>query len=148
MTNILTRARPRLLASLAAGLMAATAITAAVTALPSTPVRAESAAAIDPTKGFGDLVDRVMPAVISVEVKFTNASASDDQSAAPQMPEGMPEQFRDFFKKFGEGQGEQPTPRGPGMAQGSGFVISADGYAVTNNHVVKDADEVSVNLLY
>ncbi|MGL6180660.1 MAG: trypsin-like peptidase domain-containing protein, partial [Aestuariivirga sp.] len=146
MTNILTRARPRLLASVAAGLMAATAITAAVTALPSTPVRAESAAAIDPTKGFGDLVDRVMPAVISVEVKFTNASASDEQSAAPQMPEGMPEQFRDFFKKFGEGQGQQPMPRGPGMAQGSGFVISADGYAVTNNHVVKDADEVAVKL--
>ncbi|MCX7347610.1 MAG: DegQ family serine endoprotease [Alphaproteobacteria bacterium] len=146
MTNILTRARPRLLASVAAGLMAATAITAAVTALPSTPVRAESAAAIDPTRGFGDLVDRVMPAVISVEVKFTNASASEDQSEAPQMPEGMPEQFRDFFKKFGEGQGQQPMPRGPGMAQGSGFVISADGYAVTNNHVVKDADEVSVKL--
>jgi hypothetical protein len=49
MTNILTRARPRLLASVAAGLMAATAITAAVTALPSTPVRAESAASARPS---------------------------------------------------------------------------------------------------
>jgi serine protease Do len=148
MTNLLTRARPRFLASVAAGLLAATAITTVVTALPSTPVNAATAAAIDPTKGFGDLVDRVMPAVVSVQVKFTNVAATDEDSdgAAPQLPEGMPEQFRDFFKQFGEGQGAQPQPRGPGMAQGSGFVISADGYAVTNNHVVKDADEVSVTL--
>ena len=44
-------------------------------------------------------------------------------------------------------QGAAPVqqPRG-GMAQGSGFIISADGYAVTNNHVVQDADEVSVKM--
>ena len=59
------------------------------------------------------------------------------------------QQFRDFFKQFPacKASGQQPAaPRGGGMAQGSGFIISADGYAVTNNHVVKDADEVSVKL--
>ena len=45
----------------------------------------------------------------------------------------------------GQGGGDEPRQRG-GMAQGSGFIISADGYAVTNNHVVKDADQVSVTM--
>ena len=59
----------------------------------------------------------------------------------------MPEQFREFFKQFRRRPGPAAACRAArGMAQGSGFVISADGYAVTNNHVVKDADEVTVKL--
>ena len=61
----------------------------------------------------------------------------------------MPEQFRDFFKQFPQFRRPGPAAhaaRPHGMAQGSGFVISADGYAVTNNHVVEDADEVTVKL--
>ena len=143
------RPTPRFLGMFAASLMLATAITTAVTVLPSTPVNAQQqlhAAAIDPTKGFADLVDRVMPAVVSVKVKFANVAAIDDQSDGQQaLPPGIPEDspFRDFFKQFPQfrqGQPDQAPQRG-GMAQGSGFIISADGYAVTNNHVVKDAEE-------
>jgi serine protease Do len=132
--------------------MVATALTATVTVLPSTPVLAQQqlqAAAIDPAKGFADLVDRVMPAVVSVQVKFANVAsvAEGGQQAAPELPENSP--FRDFFKQFPQFKQGQPdqdqSPRG-GMAQGSGFIITADGYAVTNNHVVKDAEKVSVTM--
>ncbi len=156
MSSATPRTAPRILGLFAVGLMVATALTAAVTVLPSTPVNAQQqlhAAAIDPTRGFGDLVDVVMPAVVSVQVKFANAAATDgegQQQMQPGMPEDSP--FRDFFKQFpqfrqGPGQGLPDNgPKRGGMAQGSGFIISADGYTVTNNHVVRDADEVSVTM--
>ena len=151
MSPLTSHANPRLLNTLAAALMFATAITTAVTFMPVNPVHAEAQAAIDPSRGFADLVDRVMPAVVSVQVKFSNVAANTenggDQQAAPQIPEDSP--FRDFFKQFPQFRNGQPMePQRPesGMAQGSGFIISADGYAVTNNHVVQNADEVSVKL--
>jgi S1-C subfamily serine protease len=136
--------RPRLLGMVAATLLAATAITTAVTVLPATQVRAEAVQAIDPTRGFADLVDRVMPAVVSVQVKYANVASADNgdgsgddgQQAMPDLPQGTP--FDDFFRQFRQGRPTLPQ-RQPSMAQGSGFIISADGYAVTNNHVVKDA---------
>ena len=158
MTASNLRTAPRVLGIFAAGLMLATALTAVVTVVPSTPVQAQQqiqATAIDPTRGFADLVDRVMPAVVSVQVKFANVAAADgegdgQQQMAPGIPEDSP--FRDFFKQFpqfrqgpGQGQPDEGRNRG-GMAMGSGFIISADGYAVTNNHVVKDADQVSVTM--
>lgn len=141
------------LGAFAAGLLAATAVVTAASVLPSTPATAQNqlqAAAIDPTKGFGDLVERVMPAVVSVQVKFANASA-EGQDGEGQMPQG----FEDFMKQFPQfrnmpgmpgGRGDGEESRRGGMGVGSGFIISADGYAVTNNHVVKDADEVSVTM--
>lgn len=140
--------RPRILNALAAGLIAATALTAAVAVFPVTPVRAEVRTAIDPTRGFADLVDRVMPAVISVDVKFANVAVDGD---GPNFMPGMPDTgpFGDFFRQFPQFRNGQPfdAPRRPGgMAQGSGFVISADGYAVTNNHVVQNASEVTVRM--
>ena len=141
---------PRLLSSVAAALLFATALTTSVALMPATPVQAETQGAIDPSRGFSELVDRVMPSVVSVQVKFANASAEDggDQNpqANPDGPDNSP--FRDFFRQFPQFRNGQPfeAPRGPGMAQGSGFIISADGYAVTNNHVVQNADEVSVKL--
>ncbi len=151
MSNLASHASPRVLNILAAGLLMATALTTIVTVMPSTPVQAQSQMAIDPSRGFADLVDRVMPAVVSVEVKFSNAAAGGDddsgQQVVPDLPEDSP--FRDFFKQFPQFRNGQPNaaPRRPErMAQGSGFVISADGYAVTNNHVVQNADEVSVRL--
>lgn len=146
MSTISDHGSPRLLKTLIAGLMLATAVTTAVAIVPSVPVRAENQAVIDPSYGFADLVDRVMPAVVSVEVKFANAAAENGQQAMPNvLPDGP---FGEFFKQFPQfrnGQPFQAPPRG-GMGQGSGFIISADGYAVTNNHVVRDADQVSVKM--
>ena len=153
MSSSTTRKAPKVLGLIAAGLLGATAMVAVTTVVPVTPATAQNqlqAQAIDPTKGFADLVERVMPAVVSVQVKFANASAEGEQSGERQMPNG----FEEFFKQFPQfrngipgmpGQGEGQRPEG-GMAQGSGFIITADGYAVTNNHVVKDANEVSVTM--
>ena len=153
MSSSTTRKAPKVLGLIAAGLLGATAMVAVTTVVPVTPATAQNqlqAQAIDPTKGFADLVERVMPAVVSVQVKFANASAEGEQSGERRMPNG----FEEFFKQFPQfrngipgmpGQGEGQRPEG-GMAQGSGFIITADGYAVTNNHVVKDANEVSVTM--
>ena len=73
MSSSAPRKAPKALGAFAAGLLAATAIVGGISVLPSTPATAQNqlqAAAIDPSHGFADLVDRVMPAVVSVEVKY------------------------------------------------------------------------------
>jgi serine protease Do len=101
--------------------------------------------------GFADIVETVKPAVVSVRVKTAREESSiEDQLPGyfRDLPEGHP--FRRFFEEYGfKGeQGEQGQhknrPRRFGQAQGSGFFISADGYVVTNNHVVTDASEVEL----
>jgi len=112
---------------------------------------AAHAAASQPSAGpasFADIVDRVKPAVVSVKVKLADggdADADPDQQPMPHFPPGSP--FDRFFKQFGMPEEGERGPRHPGhgsMAQGSGFFITADGYIVTNNHVVDHATEVSV----
>ncbi len=158
-TKITTR--PRLLSMLAAGLLTATTLTAATLVAPVATVHAESQAIVDPAQGVADLVDAVMPAVFSVQVKFANVAdnqpgvsgGDDNNDSQPGQPDlrGMPDNFRDFFNQFPQfrgqpGQQGQPGRHEGGMAQGSGFIISADGYAVTNNHVVQNAETVTVTL--
>ena len=100
--------------------------------------------------GFADIVERVKPSVISVKVnineKVAKNDSGDNDDASPFQP-GSP--MERFFRRFGGGDlppGLRTIPRGRGMVtgQGSGFFISADGYAVTNNHVVDSADKVEV----
>jgi serine protease Do len=85
--------------------------------------------------GFGPIVKRVQPAVVSV-ISTTNAQKTS-QRALPNLPPG----FEDFF-------GGLPfdIPQGPSKGLGSGVIMSADGYIVTNNHVVDSADQVRVQL--
>jgi serine protease Do len=94
--------------------------------------------------GFADIVERVKPSVISVKVNIEEKASSKDDDDAP-FPPGSP--MERFFRRFGGPDmppGLRGTPHGHITGQGSGFFISADGYAVTNNHVVDGADKVEV----
>ena len=98
--------------------------------------------------GFADIVEKVKPAVISVRVKM-DAGPEASGLSEDENPFGPNSPFRFFFRRFGD------APNIPGLrgqlprhqfttGQGSGFFISADGYAVTNNHVVDKAESVEV----
>lgn len=99
--------------------------------------------------GFADLIAKVKPAVISVRVKMDRMA---DTSDAPQMdnddedaPSMRGSPFEQFFRRHGEhGPRAQMPHHGMVTGVGSGFFISADGYAVTNNHVVDHASSVEV----
>jgi serine protease Do len=93
---------------------------------------------------FTQLVQHVKPAVVSVRVKeaLSPQAAWDGDSVNPF--KGTP--FEKFFRDFGGQNGPRwkRIQPGPAEAQGSGFFITADGYIVTNNHVVDGASEVEV----
>ena len=153
--RVLARRRVVLLASsagIAASLLFAGSGVPFNVHLPSLGTPAHAEVAMRPAS-FADIVEKVKPAVFAVRVKLEDdaqsAAMSDD--AMPQFPPGSP--FERFFKRFGFGEGpEGMRPRGPrggrhfSMAQGSGFFISADGYAVTNNHVVNHGQTVEVKI--
>lgn len=93
--------------------------------------------------GFADIVEKVKPAVISVRVKLEATAQPMANTDELPFPKGSP--MEQFFRRFGMPDGQQGTPRRQfGSAQGSGFLISSDGYAVTNNHVVEKATNVEV----
>lgn len=153
--GVLSFRRVALLATAAAGLGAATFIFAPDLSVRATfPVAhaqnvSQQAQTAQRPVGFADIVERVKPAVISVRVQVEAPKVSMQNSPFQNSP------MERFFRRFGEDEFDQdnnrdsrriptpPTPRNV-TGQGSGFFISADGYAVTNNHVVDRATSVQV----
>ena len=109
------------------------------------------AAARPAPDSFADLADKLLPSVVNISTTQTLKPDSQREHSAPgkpQLPPGSP--FEEFFKDFLDRQGQrgdrpEVKPR-KATSLGSGFIIDPTGYIVTNNHVIADADEITVIL--
>jgi serine protease Do len=90
---------------------------------------------------FAELVDKLMPTVVNITTTQNVPQQGPKLRDMPQLPPGSPfeELFKEFFDKRG---GEEQKRRGTSL--GSGFVIDADGYIITNNHVIQGAEDITV----
>lgn len=88
---------------------------------------------------FADLVEKLSPAVVNISTVQTIRGRSG--RSLPNLPEGVP--FGDLWDQFRDRQEEDQEPR-EARSLGSGFIVGESGIVVTNNHVIEDADEITV----
>ncbi|MCK6452901.1 MAG: DegQ family serine endoprotease [Alphaproteobacteria bacterium] len=118
-------------------------------ALSLAPALAQTATAKPMPDGFADLAAQLLPSVVNIsttQVVKSRSGAGKERGSSPdqpQVPPGSP--FEEFFKDFFDRQPQENRPR-KNTSLGSGFIIDAGGLVVTNNHVISEADEVTVIL--
>ena len=88
---------------------------------------------------FADVVAKVGPAVVNIST--TKEAGRQEEVPIPQFPPGSP--FEEFFKEFFDRDRPQQQQR-RSLSQGSGFVVDPAGFVVTNNHVIAEADDITV----
>ena len=134
------------LARLAAAGGLAALLTVAPAALVSWPAAARPA-----PDSFADLAEKLLPSVVNISTTQTMKSDRGREHAGPEIPQFPPgspfeEFFRDFFNHGMPKNGRPEAQPRRATSLGSGFIIDPSGYIVTNNHVISDADEITVIL--
>ncbi len=117
-----------------------TRIVKALQVVAMTAFAATSALARPAPESFADLADKLLPTVVNISTSQT-LKATNPKLALPDVPPGSP--LEDLFKDFL--QNNRSLPRHV-TSLGSGFIIDPSGYVVTNNHVIADADQITVTL--
>lgn len=107
------------------------------------------------TTSYADVVENLLPSVVTIKTyakEGGNRRSGQFQDELDSLPPQLREFFREYLERGGEGQGQprerrQQRPRGPQQTGlGSGIIITDDGYALTNNHVVDGSDELKISI--
>jgi len=122
-----------------------------VSALARPPISTGAVAQLeDLSDAFATVAARVKPSVVYITARHEARQVAGEPQGPSIDPSQLPPELRDFFRNMPGMPGNPQSPRGQrrgGTASGSGFVVSPDGYILTNNHVVDGASEVTVRLL-